>query len=85
MSALTEPHIKFLKNLSNGGLVAIANYGKREITMEVLSRPTCYEAGLKGIDYLRELGLVRYGDPSPYKSGTVTPIVLTEAGKEVIA
>jgi len=84
MSELTEPHVNFLKNLESGGLVAIAMYGKKELTMELLSRPTCYEVGLKGIDYLRDLGLVRYGDPSPYKSGTINPIVLTEAGKSAV-
>lgn len=83
MGELTEAHMKFLKNLNSGGLVAVAIYGKVTQTMEVLSRPTCSEAGLKGIDYLRELGLVRYGDPSPYKSGKSLPIVLTDAGRSV--
>lgn len=85
MSELTEAHIKFMKNLNSGGLVSVAIYGKVTQTMEILSRPTCREAGLKGIDYLRELGLVRYGDPSPYKSGKSLPIVLTDAGKLVVS
>lgn len=85
MSELTASHVSFLKHLHGGGLVAMAIYGKREEIVEVLSRPTCMYAGIKAISYLTDLGLVRYGDPSPYKSGKSLPIVLTDAGKEVVA
>jgi hypothetical protein len=85
MSELQESHRNLLKHIHGGGLVAVAIYGKTTQTREVLSRPTYREAGLKGIDHLRELGLVRYGDPSPYKSGMSLPVVLTDAGKNVVS
>lgn len=65
--------------------LATAIYGKKEEVVEVISRPTCMFAGIKGIAELQELGLVRYGDPSPYKSGRSLPIVLTDAGKAAVA
>lgn len=85
MRELNASQVNFLKFLRDGGLAAIANYGKMVQTNEVLSRPVCMHAGLRSIDMLIAAGFVRYGDPSPYKSGTVTPIVLTEAGKEAVS
>lgn len=84
MSELSWSDRNILTHLSGGGLIAIASYGKTTLTVEVLSRPTCVDVGIKRIAMLGKVGLVRYGDPSPYRSGTVTPIVLTEAGKEAI-
>lgn len=84
MSDLTQSHINLLKHIHGGGLVAVAVYGSKTKTIEVLSRPTCRETGLKAIDYLNDLGLIRYGDPSPYKSGKSLPLVLTDAGKSVV-
>lgn len=81
MIDLQQSHKDFMKHLSGGGLVAIAIYGKKVGTMEVVSFPKYMNAGLKSISHLMELGLLRYGDPSPYKSGKSLPIVLTEAGK----
>lgn len=85
MSDLRQSQRDFLKHLHGGGLVALAIYGKKEEVVEVISRPTCMFAGIKGIAELQELGLVRYGDPSPYKSGRSLPIVLTDAGKAAVA
>lgn len=81
MSELTQSQVGMLKQLQDGGLIALAVYGKRDLTVEVLSLPKCLYAGVKGIEELRERGLVRYGDRSPYKSGKSLPIVLTDAGR----
>lgn len=84
MSELSWSDRNILTHLSGGGLIAIANYGKHTLTVEVLSRPTCVDAGIRRIEQLIVDGLVRWGDPSPYKRGTVTPIVLTDDGKEAV-
>lgn len=85
MIDLAKSHIALLRHISDGGLVSLCIYGKRTQTMEVLCRPKTDGAGIKSISYLQELGLVRYGDPSPYKSGKSLPIILTEEGKSAIA
>lgn len=84
MSELTESDKNLLQHIQGGGLVGIAVYGKRTKIMEILCSRTCIDAGIKRIDILREAGLVRYGDPSPDKSGRITPIVLTDAGEAVV-
>lgn len=84
MSDLTRSHINLLKHIHGGGLMAVAIHGRKTKTIEVLSQPTCRETGLKAIDYLNDLGLIRYGDPSPYKSGKSLPIVLTDEGKVAV-
>lgn len=85
MSELTESQLNLLKHLSGEGLVAIATYGKKEKVIEVVSYPLYHAAGIKSISWLLELGLVRYGDPSPYKSGKSLPIILTDAGKAAVS
>lgn len=84
MNELTASHLSFLKHLSDGGMAALCIYGKRVETTEIVCRPKSYGAGLKSLSYLSDLGLVRYGDPSPYKSGKSLPIILTEEGKAAI-
>jgi hypothetical protein len=84
MSDLTASHLEFLKHLNNGGLASICSYGKHTITTEVICKPKSYGAGIKSISYLSDLGFVRYGDPSPYKSGTSRPLILTDAGKSAM-
>ena len=84
MSDLTASHLQFLKHLDDGGLAALRVYGKSTQTVEVVCKPKSYGAGIKSISYLSDLGLVRYGDPSPYKSGTSRPLVLTDAGKAAV-
>jgi hypothetical protein len=81
MSNLSEPQRQLLKHLGDGGLVATCIYGKRTMTVEVTSRPNCWAAGIRSIELLRKDGLVRDGDPSPYKSGRSIPVVLTDAGR----
>lgn len=81
MSELTMVHEKVLKYLHKGGLLAVAIYGKSIQTTEVVTYPKFNGVGLKSINYIMDLGFIRYGDPSPYKSGRVVPIVLTYAGK----
>lgn len=75
---LDEASKAIMNHLAAGGLIAVAAYGKQMVTFEVLSSPRCIEAGLKRIDALVSSGQLRYGDPSPYKSGRVTPLLPTE-------
>lgn len=82
---ISAAHISLLKHIHSGGSVAVATYGKRTQTVEVICNPKSDGAGLKSISHLMELGLVRYGDSSPYKSGKSSPILLTEAGEAVLA
>jgi hypothetical protein len=84
MNNLTASHLEFLKHLNDGGMASIRVYGKSTQTVEVVCKPKSYGAGIKSISYLWDLGLVRYGDSSPYKSGTSRPIVLTDAGKAAV-
>lgn len=85
MSELSIAQIMLLKHIHGGGLVAVATYGKRDVTTEVTTYPKFHAgAGLRSISDLQERGLVRYGDASPYKSGKSLPLVLTDAGKEAV-
>jgi hypothetical protein len=81
MNDLTPSHVDFLKHVNSGGLAAVCIYGKKELTTEIITRPRCYGAGLKSLSYLHDLGFIRYGDASPYKSGKSFPVLLTELGK----
>lgn len=85
MSELTDSQTQLLKHLSGGGMVATCIYGKRTTTIEVISRPSCWAAGFRSIEVLREAGLIRDGEPSPYKSGKSIPVVLTDAGRAALA
>lgn len=84
MSELTVSHLALLKHLNGGGLVCVRVYGKSVQTIDVVCKPKSDGAGLKSISHLEELGLIYYGEPSPYKSGTSRPLVLTEAGIDAI-
>lgn len=81
MADITQSEKGLLRHLANGGLCALAVYGKTTKTMEALSQPRCLDAGLNRFDSIVSKGLARYGYPSPYKNGKSIPIVLTEAGK----
>lgn len=84
MSELTPSQVSLLRHIHSGGLVCVRVYGKRVQTVDVVCKPKSDGAGLKSISHLEELGLIYYGDPSPYKSGTSRPRVLTEAGKAAL-
>ena len=81
MDDFKESQLSLLRHIHKGGLVAVAIHGKKTKTIEILSRPFTHHAGLMRVEQLREDGMIRDGDRSPYKSGFVTPVILTEKGK----
>lgn len=80
---LSRSQQALLEFLRNGGLVAVAWYGKSTMTLEVKTLPFCMDAGLKTIEDLRKNGLIRDGDKSPYKNGVITPVILTDVRQGV--
>lgn len=68
---------EFLTFLAKGGLATLRVYGKTTITIDVVCKPR-FPAGMRQIGRLEDAGLIRRGEPSPYKSGKSFPYILTE-------
>ncbi len=82
---IQEHHKDILKHLAGGGLVAFRIYGKKTMTIDTATSKRGVYVGMTSLFQLVEAGLIRRGDPSPYKSGKSYPYVLTDQGRAVAA